>query len=179
MIFAHVPRGRRTSQRTLHVVDIIPLEPGMAVAAQLSEADIALAAARGFRAVVAVRPDGEAPDQLLQADAAEAAEKRGLAFRYLPVSGASVIDDDTVAAFARLMERAARSCGARRRHRGSASMRFWRPRARPATRWRSCATPCRSAANGAPPRRSSRQRSSRRSKCPTSEARARMRAVSA
>ncbi|MEJ2375174.1 MAG: TIGR01244 family sulfur transferase [Pseudolabrys sp.] len=86
------------------MVDIIPLEPGMAVAAQLSEADIALAAARGFRAVVAVRPDGEAPDQLLQADAAEAAEKRGLAFRYLPVSGASVIDDDTVAAFARLME---------------------------------------------------------------------------
>ncbi|MEJ2435214.1 MAG: sulfur transferase domain-containing protein, partial [Pseudolabrys sp.] len=86
------------------MVDIIPLEPGIAVAAQLSEADIALAAARGFRALVAVRPDGEAPDQLPQAHTADAAEKRGLAFRYLPVSGASVIDDDTVAAFARLME---------------------------------------------------------------------------
>lgn len=86
------------------MVNIIPLEPDIAVAAQVAECDIALAAARGFRSLVALRPDGEAPGQLPQADAAAAAEQRGLAFRYLPVAGVSVIDDDTVAAFAQLME---------------------------------------------------------------------------
>ena len=65
---------------------------------------MALAAARGFRSVVAIRPEGEAPDQLPQASAAQVAERNGLAFRYLPVSGLDAIDEDTVISFARLMD---------------------------------------------------------------------------
>ena len=39
------------------MVDIIQLEPDVAVAAQLAEADFKTVAARGFRSVVAIRPD--------------------------------------------------------------------------------------------------------------------------
>jgi sulfide:quinone oxidoreductase len=86
------------------VVDIIQLEPEVAVARQLVKADFAALAARGFRAVVALRPDGEAPDQLPQAEAAQAAALQGLAFRYHPVTGVKVTDDDNVATVARLMD---------------------------------------------------------------------------
>ncbi len=43
---------------------IIQLEADIAAAPQLVEADFAEVAARGFRSVVNIRPDGEAPDQL-------------------------------------------------------------------------------------------------------------------
>jgi sulfide:quinone oxidoreductase len=86
------------------VVKISQLEPGIAVAPQLAEADFAEIAAHGFRAVVALRPDGEAADQLPQAQAAEAAQHHGLAFRYFPVRGVKVTEHDTVETFARLMD---------------------------------------------------------------------------
>ncbi len=86
------------------MVDIKQLEPEVAVARQLIEADFAALAERGFRAVVAVRPDGEAADQLPQAQAAEAAARHGLAFRYHPVTGAKVTEHDSVEIFARLMD---------------------------------------------------------------------------
>jgi sulfide:quinone oxidoreductase len=86
------------------VVEIIQLEPDIAVAPQLVEADFAEIAARGFRSVVNNRPDGEAPDQLPNAQAAAAARRHGLAFRYQPVKNASATDDDVVSTFARLMD---------------------------------------------------------------------------
>ena len=86
------------------MAEIIQLEADVAVARQLVEADFADIAARGYLSVVAIRPDGEAPDQLPQARAAAAAERQGLAFRYLPVSGVKVTDDDIVGSFARLMD---------------------------------------------------------------------------
>lgn len=86
------------------MVNIIPLEPEIAVAPQLVEADFAEIAARGFRSVVNNRPDGEAPDQLANAQAEAAAHRHGLEFRYQPVSGIDVTDDDAVATFARLMD---------------------------------------------------------------------------
>jgi len=58
------------------VVEFIQLEPDIAVAPQLVEADFAEIAARGFRSVVNNRPDGEAPDQLPNAQAAAAAGSR-------------------------------------------------------------------------------------------------------
>ena len=86
------------------MVDIIQLEPDIAVAPQLVEADFGEIAARGFRSVVNNRPDGEAPDQLPNAQAAAAARRHGLAFRYQPVKNASAADDDVVSTFARLMD---------------------------------------------------------------------------
>jgi sulfide:quinone oxidoreductase len=86
------------------VIDIMQLEPEVAVAPQLAEADFAAVARSGFRAVVAIRPDGEAADQLPQTHAAAAAQRHGLVFRYFPVSGAKVTEHDTVEIFARLMD---------------------------------------------------------------------------
>ena len=86
------------------MVDIIQLEPDIAVAPQLVEADFAEIAARGFRSVVNNRPDGEAPDQLANAQAAAAAHRHGLTFRYQPVKNASATDDDVVSTFARLVD---------------------------------------------------------------------------
>ena len=83
---------------------VIQLEPDIAVAPQLVAADFAGLAARGFRSVVNLRPDGEAPDQLPAAQAAAVARRHGLAFRYLPVRSLNVTDDDVVGAFTRLMD---------------------------------------------------------------------------
>ena len=86
------------------MVKIIQLEPDIAVAPQLVEADFADIAARSFRTVVNNRPDGEAPDQLPNTQAAAAAHRHGLEFRYHPVRYLNVIDDEVVDTFARLME---------------------------------------------------------------------------
>jgi sulfide:quinone oxidoreductase len=86
------------------MVKIIQLEPNIAVAPQLVEADFAEIAARGFRSVVNNRPDGEVPDQLASAQAEAAAHRHGLVFRYQPVRNINVTDDDVVATFARLMD---------------------------------------------------------------------------
>jgi sulfide:quinone oxidoreductase len=86
------------------VAKIIQLEPDIAVAPQLVEADFAEIAAQGFRSVVNNRPDGEAPDQLPNAQAEAAARRHGLAFRYQPVKNGNVTDDDVVSTFSRLMD---------------------------------------------------------------------------
>jgi sulfide:quinone oxidoreductase len=83
---------------------IVQLEADIAAAPQLVEADFADVAARGFRSVVNIRPDGEAPDQLPSGEAKRAAERQGLTFRHLPVMSLNVTDDDVVDDFARLME---------------------------------------------------------------------------
>lgn len=86
------------------MVKIVQLEPEIAVAPQLVEADFAEVAARGFRSVVDNRPDGEAPDQVPHDQAAAAAGRHGLAFRYQPVTNAHITDDEVVEAFAQAME---------------------------------------------------------------------------
>jgi len=86
------------------MVRIVQLEPDIAAAPQLSEADFAAVAARGFRSVVNIRPDGEAADQLSNAKARQAAREYGLTFHHLPVMSINVTDDDVVGDFARLMD---------------------------------------------------------------------------
>jgi len=83
---------------------IIQLEADIAAAPQLVEADFAEVAARGFRSVVNIRPDGEALDQLPNGEAKRAAERQGLTFRHLPVMSLNATDDDVVDDFARLMD---------------------------------------------------------------------------
>ncbi len=86
------------------MVKFVQLEPDIAAASQLAESDFADIAARGFRAVVNIRPDGEAPDQLPNAEARRTAERHGLTFRHMPVMSVNATDDDIVDHFARLMD---------------------------------------------------------------------------
>lgn len=83
---------------------IVQLDPTVSVAPQLVQSDFAEIAARGFRSVVNNRPDGEAADQLPNAEAEALARRNGLEFRYQPVRNVNVTDDDVVAAFGRLIE---------------------------------------------------------------------------
>lgn len=79
-------------------MDIRPISPELAVSPQITAADVGVAAAQGYRAIVCNRPDGEGADQTASDDIAAACADRGLAFRYLPaVSGA--VDDEVAAAF--------------------------------------------------------------------------------
>lgn len=80
---------------------IVELEEGVFVASQLVEDDFARISARGLRAVVANRPDGEASGQLSHEEAEAAARRHGLEFRYHPVPSFNVTDDEEVEAFAR------------------------------------------------------------------------------
>lgn len=85
------------------MASISQLETDVYVASQLTDDDFAALAARGIRAVVANRPDGEAGDQMPSADAARAANRHGIAFRYLPVASFDVTDEEPVTAQARAL----------------------------------------------------------------------------
>ena len=68
------------------------------VAPQLVAADFAAARAAGIRTVINNRPDGEAPDQLSDADARKLAAASGLDYVFVPVVSGRMGPDD-VAAF--------------------------------------------------------------------------------
>ena len=86
------------------MAEIFELEDGVFVAPQLVAADFPEIAARGFRAVVNNRPDGEAADQLPDRAAEAAARRSGLKYRYQPVADRNVTDDSVVDAFAALLD---------------------------------------------------------------------------
>ena len=86
-------------------MDIRHLSPRFAVSEQLQPCDLAEVAARGFRAVVCNRPDGEAPDQPGWRDVAAEARQLGLAFAYIPVVPGE-ISADQVRELARFLEAA-------------------------------------------------------------------------
>ncbi len=64
------------------------------VAPQLEIDDFAEAASLGVRTVINNRPDGEAPDQLSDAEARAAAEAQGLAYVHVPVVSGGIHPDD-------------------------------------------------------------------------------------
>ena len=67
--------------------------PGIAVAGQLREADLSSLKAQGYTTIVALRPDGEGPDQAPSAAIAAAARAQGLRFSYIPVRPGSIPDE--------------------------------------------------------------------------------------
>jgi uncharacterized protein (TIGR01244 family) len=69
------------------MADIRPVTPNFAVAPQIRGDDFAQIAAAGYRMVINNRPDGEALDQLSDANARAAAEAAGLAYAFIPISG--------------------------------------------------------------------------------------------
>ena len=73
-------------------MDIRYLSPRFAISEQLHPHDLADAAARGFRAVVCNRPDGEGNDQPEWKDIASAAKQLGLDFEYIPVTPGQLTD---------------------------------------------------------------------------------------
>ena len=66
---------------------------GFYVAPQLEPDDFAEAAAMGIKTVINNRPDGEAHDQLSDAEARAAAEAHGLAYVYVPVVTGGIFPD--------------------------------------------------------------------------------------
>lgn len=75
--------------------------PTFAVAGQLTAADVAEAAARGFRAIIRNRPENEEPMQPKDAELKAAAEAAGLVYHALPFTGAP--PPGTVAAMATIL----------------------------------------------------------------------------
>ncbi len=75
----------------------------LSVASQLDAADVPLIAAKGFRAIVCNRPDGEAMGQPPFGPVEAAARAAGMAVAYQPVPSAAVSDADG-AAFAKLLD---------------------------------------------------------------------------
>ncbi|AMY69167.1 TIGR01244 family sulfur transferase [Frigidibacter mobilis] len=66
-------------------MDIRQIVEGFAAAPQLAPAEMAEAAAMGFRTILCNRPDGEQPGQPDAAEMEAAARAAGMEFRYLPV----------------------------------------------------------------------------------------------
>lgn len=83
-----------------------PVTPDFSVAPQLAPADMALAAAAGFRTIINNRPDGEGPGQPSGAEMGAAAQAAGLAYHALPFKG--VPGAAAVAAAARVFAAAER-----------------------------------------------------------------------
>jgi uncharacterized protein (TIGR01244 family) len=82
-----------------HAPSAHPLSNDVSISEQISTDEIDALSRAGFRSIVDLRPDGEAPDQAPSADVANAAKQRGLAFAYVPVQHGD-IPDATVAALA-------------------------------------------------------------------------------
>ncbi len=74
------------------MTDIRQVTPDFAVAPQLSPADMAQAAERGFVRVINNRPDGEAGDQPPSAEMEAAARAAGMDFVHIPVVGGPTPD---------------------------------------------------------------------------------------
>ncbi|MEM6913044.1 MAG: TIGR01244 family sulfur transferase [Pseudomonadota bacterium] len=78
------------------------LNDQVTVSPQISAADVAAIKDAGFHAIVAARPDGEAPGQPPAAEIAAASDAHGLAFLHVPMRGPDV-DPAHVAAFAAML----------------------------------------------------------------------------
>lgn len=73
------------------------LAPGLAVAPQIQPADLAQLARDGYRTIICNRPDGEAGDQPVFAQIAQAAREHGLEAHYLPAESGKVTDEQGIA----------------------------------------------------------------------------------
>lgn len=79
---------------------ISKITPSLSVSDQLGEQDLGIVAARGFKAIINNRPDGEAENQPQSEALATAAGRLGLGYRYIPVVSDGITNED-VEAFAK------------------------------------------------------------------------------
>ena len=75
----------------------------LAVAGQVNPSDIPGLAAKGIRAIICNRPDGEAPDQPSYAEMEKAAAANGIKIAYQPVVMTAISDADAEA-FGKLLD---------------------------------------------------------------------------
>lgn len=80
-----------------------PLTPKLAVASQITPAEVARIAAEGYTAIINNRPDGEEPGQPRAAEVEAAARAAGLAYIHQPVVGTNITAAD-VETFGRLLD---------------------------------------------------------------------------
>lgn len=73
---------------------ITEITPEYSVASQIAPDDVAEIAARGFRAIMCNRPDGESPDQAQVAVIRAAAAAHGLGFAFVPVVSGNIQQPD-------------------------------------------------------------------------------------
>lgn len=71
---------------------VAPLTERFAVTGQLNPDQLADLKARGYTTIVALRPDGEGPDQPSAAQMSDAARSSGLAFAFVPVAPGAIPD---------------------------------------------------------------------------------------
>lgn len=69
------------------MTDFRRVTDNLSVSPQIQPADVATAAAQGFRLIINNRPDGEEPGQPAAAQIEAAAKAAGLAYVYIPVRG--------------------------------------------------------------------------------------------
>jgi sulfide:quinone oxidoreductase len=82
---------------------IAHITPAFAVTGYLERADVAAAAALGFKAIVSNLPDGESARHPSGAEEARLAAEAGLGFRHIPATKHDVFDDRTVEAMGRAL----------------------------------------------------------------------------
>lgn len=70
------------------------LSPAFSVSPQITEADVALAARKGFRAIIDNRPDGEEAGQPSAADVSAWAAAHGMLLEHIPVKPGEFKDND-------------------------------------------------------------------------------------
>ena len=80
-------------------MDIRPITPDFAASPQISVADVATAAAQGYRTLICNRPDGEEFGQPDWAAIEAAAKAAGMETFFLPVSNAVGLTMETVEGF--------------------------------------------------------------------------------
>lgn len=71
---------------------ITPLTERFSVSGQVSPDQLADLKARGYTAIIALRPDGEAPGQPSAAQVSEAARGNGMTFAFVPVAPGPIPD---------------------------------------------------------------------------------------
>lgn len=86
-------------------MEIRPINENLAVAPQIIPADLQVVAQKGYKTVIANRPDGEEMGQPLMAEIQAAAEAAGLTFIYQPVQSGAITDED-VKQFGQLIQHA-------------------------------------------------------------------------
>jgi sulfide:quinone oxidoreductase len=79
------------------MVEVTPINDFLSIAGQITREDIAALAKQGYGTVINNRPDGEEPGQLTRAEAEAEAAKHGIAYRYIPVTSATITRRDAVA----------------------------------------------------------------------------------
>jgi uncharacterized protein (TIGR01244 family) len=83
---------------------ISKLTDRLAVSGQITPEQLAELKAQGYTSIVALRPDGESPDQPTAAQMRAAADSKGMKFAYVPVVSGAVIPETAVASLARALD---------------------------------------------------------------------------